>query len=179
MAKLAEAFTTRGIGVVRFNFLYTEKKKGPPDRMPEFIRDADIVLDQFSLGTYGVLAVEAMAAARIVVGHVAERVRARFGEELPIVESRREDLRRVLTTLLEDREQHRRVAARGPQLVREYHDGTRAADVLADIDMLVDMVHMEETLMAEGVKKFADPQKALLKLIADKRAALKVPGSPR
>jgi transaldolase len=32
---------------------------------------------------------------------------------------------------------------------------------------------MEETLMEEGLKKFADPQKALLKLIAQKRAAKK------
>ncbi len=31
---------------------------------------------------------------------------------------------------------------------------------------------LEETLMREGIQKFADPQKALLKLIADKRAAL-------
>ena len=46
------------------------------------------------------------------------------------------------------------------------------ADVLAEIDREVDMVKLEETLMAEGVKKFADPQKDLLKLIASKRAAL-------
>ena len=32
---------------------------------------------------------------------------------------------------------------------------------------------MEETLMQEGLAKFADPQKALIKLIGDKRAALK------
>lgn len=46
------------------------------------------------------------------------------------------------------------------------------AEVLAEIDREVDMVKLEETLMAEGVKKFADPQKDLLKLIASKRAAL-------
>ena len=46
------------------------------------------------------------------------------------------------------------------------------ADVLAEIDREVDMVKLEETLMAEGVKKFADPEKDLLKLIASKRAAL-------
>jgi len=44
--------------------------------------------------------------------------------------------------------------------------------VLAEIDRLVDMKHLEETLMSEGVAKFADPQKALLALIAEKRAAL-------
>lgn len=47
------------------------------------------------------------------------------------------------------------------------------ADVLADIDAKVDMAKLEETLMREGLAKFADPQNALLKLIADKRAALK------
>src|SRR5439155_12685061 len=44
--------------------------------------------------------------------------------------------------------------------------------VLAEIDELVDMQKLETTLMDEGLKKFADPQKALLKLIAAKRAAL-------
>jgi transaldolase len=46
------------------------------------------------------------------------------------------------------------------------------ADVLGEIDRLVDMQKLEETLMREGIQKFADPQKALLKLIADKRAAI-------
>ncbi|HEV3257915.1 MAG TPA: transaldolase family protein [Gemmataceae bacterium] len=47
------------------------------------------------------------------------------------------------------------------------------ADVLAAIDREVDMEELETTLMREGVKKFADPQKVLLALIADKRAQLK------
>ena len=44
--------------------------------------------------------------------------------------------------------------------------------VLAEIDREVDLAAMERVLMEEGIKKFADPQKALLKLIAEKRAAL-------
>ena len=40
------------------------------------------------------------------------------------------------------------------------------ADVLAEIDREVNVDHLEETLMDEGIKKFADPQKALLALIA-------------
>jgi transaldolase len=47
-----------------------------------------------------------------------------------------------------------------------------SADVLAEIDREVDIAHMEAVLMAEGVKKFADPQKALLALIAEKRRKL-------
>ena len=39
------------------------------------------------------------------------------------------------------------------------------ADVVADIDAHVDWNKLEEDLMSEGLKKFAEPQKALIKLI--------------
>jgi transaldolase len=48
------------------------------------------------------------------------------------------------------------------------------AAVLAEIDAKVDVAKMEEHLMREGIVKFADPQKALLKLIGDKRRSLAV-----
>lgn len=44
--------------------------------------------------------------------------------------------------------------------------------VLNEIDEKVDFEQMEQVLMEEGLQKFADPQKGLLALIADKRAAL-------
>lgn len=47
------------------------------------------------------------------------------------------------------------------------------ADVVAEIDREVDFAKLEETLMFEGLAKFADPHKALIKLIADKRKSLK------
>ncbi len=51
-------------------------------------------------------------------------------------------------------------------------DQLPAQDVLDDIDQHVNFQHLEETLMQEGLKKFADPQKALLALIAEKRESL-------
>jgi transaldolase len=47
------------------------------------------------------------------------------------------------------------------------------AAVLAEIDAKVDMQKLEVTLMSEGLAKFADPHKALIKLIATKRTTLK------
>ncbi len=44
--------------------------------------------------------------------------------------------------------------------------------VLDEIDREVDFEHLEATLMSEGLKKFADPHKALLQLIGEKRAVL-------
>ena len=51
-------------------------------------------------------------------------------------------------------------------------DATLKQRVLADIDAKVDIAKLEKTLMDEGTAKFADPHKALLKLIAEKRKAL-------
>ncbi len=44
--------------------------------------------------------------------------------------------------------------------------------VIAEIDRLVDMEKLETTLMDEGIAKFANPQKALLAMVAKKRAAI-------
>ncbi len=48
----------------------------PPERMPDVLAEADIVLDQFTIASYGVLACQAMALGIAVVGHVG-RGRAR------------------------------------------------------------------------------------------------------
>jgi transaldolase len=45
-------------------------------------------------------------------------------------------------------------------------------NVLDDIDKKVDQKKLEDKLMEEGTAKFADPFKALLKLIKEKRSAL-------
>ncbi len=49
-------------------------------------------------------------------------------------------------------------------------------EVLAEIGQKVDFTQMETVLMEEGLKKFCDPQRALLDLIREKRSALASPG---
>jgi transaldolase len=65
------------------------------------------------------------------------------------------------------------VQASGRTFTRQV-DQLPSKEILSDVDLHVDLDHMEEVLMEEGVKKFADPQKALLALIAKKRAALQL-----
>jgi transaldolase len=50
-------------------------------------------------------------------------------------------------------------------------------EVQEEIDREVDFLKLENTLMEEGLQKFADPQKALLALIAEKRESLKPSGA--
>jgi transaldolase len=63
------------------------------------------------------------------------------------------------------------VAKSGRTFTRQI-DKLPPQEVLAEIAAKVDVAKMESVLMEEGVKKFADPQKALLKVIAEKRASL-------
>jgi len=106
----------------------------PSDEMPSVYTRADVVLDQFRLGDYGVAACEALAAGRVVVGHVAEsvrdRVRAHTGLELPLVEATADSLERVLREMCEDRGRFQTVAASGLDYVRAIHDGRRSAESL-------------------------------------------------
>ncbi|MGM7672158.1 glycosyltransferase [Microbacterium sp. A93] len=107
----------------------------PSHEMPEVYRSADIVLDQFRLGDYGVAACEALAAGRVVIGHVSaenrERVRRLTGLELPIVESRFPDIGTTIRHILEDRALWAQRAADGPTFTRAIHDGAASARALS------------------------------------------------
>lgn len=106
----------------------------PPAEMPGVYRTADIVLDQFRLGSYGVAACEGMAASRVVVGHIApvvrDRVRAGTGLDLPIVEATPETLEEVLRGLVADRDGAQASALAARDYVSAVHDGRMSADAL-------------------------------------------------
>lgn len=100
----------------------------------EAYRDADIVLDQFRIGDYGVAACEAMAAGRVVVAQVSAHSRNvvadRTGLELPIVESTTDALEETLVGILHDRGHYQEVARAGTLFAAGAHDGRRSAEVL-------------------------------------------------
>ena len=123
MAPLAAA------GVVEFRLI----EGMAPTEMPAAVAAADIVLDQFSLGSYGVMAVQAMAAGRVVVGHVTDAVREACPGRLPMVEATPDTLAAVVQGLLDDRDAGRSAAAAGPGYAARVHGGERSAAVLADV----------------------------------------------
>jgi hypothetical protein len=116
---------------------YRKVEGVPSARMPELYSEADIVLDQFRLGDYGVASCEAMAAGRVVIGHVSEHARTHVhsatGLSLPIVEATVGSLEDVLRAVLDDRERFRTIAAGGVDFVRAVHDGRRSAQVLEGV----------------------------------------------
>ncbi|HJT78862.1 MAG TPA: transaldolase family protein [Gemmataceae bacterium] len=61
---------------------------------------------------------------------------------------------------------------RSGRTITRHIDQMPSKAVLDEIDRKVDFRHMEDVLMEEGIKKFADPFHALLKLLSEKRKAL-------
>ncbi len=114
---------------------YRRAERLPADQVRELYRSADVVLDQFRLGIYGVAACEAMAAGRLVVstvdGSVRRTVLVQTGRELPVVQAEPDRLAAVLESVVADRDRYQHDAAAGPAFVREVHDGRRSARVLA------------------------------------------------
>lgn len=108
----------------------------PSNEMPGVYRSADIVLDQFRLGDYGVAACEAMAAGRVVIGHVHDDVRSAVkrisGRDLPIVESRFADVGAVIRGILADPAPAQRAAREGAGFVADVHSGRFSAAQLSE-----------------------------------------------
>lgn len=102
--------------------------------MPAVIESSDVVIDQFRAGSYGVAACEAMAAGRVVVGHILPEVRDRIerasGLALPIVEATPDTLHEVISCLLSDRSKTQKIAEAGPEYIARVHSGSMSAQTL-------------------------------------------------
>lgn len=103
--------------------------------MPAFYAGADIVLDQFALGSYGVAACEALASGRLVMSHVDNftraAVRQRTGWEIPVHETTIDTLEGELRRAAAEPEAFDVLRERGPRFVEAVHDGRRSASALA------------------------------------------------
>lgn len=103
----------------------------------ERYRTADIVIDQFNSGWYGVFAIEAMALGKPVVGHLHEeavrRTEEAFGIEVPIVAATKETLAERLRPLVEDADARRRAGAASRAYVERVHDADAVADRLLEV----------------------------------------------
>jgi hypothetical protein len=108
----------------------------PSAEMPGLYGAADIVLDQFRIGSYGVAACEAMAAGRIVVSHVNDTTRsavhALTGLPLPIVEADATTISAVVSDIAANQAAYRPTVESGIEFVQRVHNGTYSSRILGD-----------------------------------------------
>lgn len=117
-----------GEGLIEY--IHTEDLVNAED-MPALISKCDVVVDQIRTGSYGVAAVEAMAAGRVVVGHVAKSVRDLIGDTVPIIDAPPASFEQAIRDLAQTNpESLHTLAASGKDYARRWHDGRESASVL-------------------------------------------------
>jgi glycosyltransferase involved in cell wall biosynthesis len=113
---------------------YRELRDIPSQNMPEAISWADVVLDQFRLGSYGVAAVEAMASHKVVIGHIIPEVReliqSHAGLLLPIIEATPDTLESVLIDLVANPLKIDELKSAGSKYASQLHGGGLSAEIL-------------------------------------------------
>lgn len=82
---------------------------------------ADIIIDQLLCGTYGMLAVEAMAMGKVVVANIRDDVRAKLPADLPIIHATPESLVTVLRQLIEQPERRYAIGKASRAFAERYH----------------------------------------------------------
>ncbi|MDB4055024.1 glycosyltransferase [Akkermansiaceae bacterium] len=99
----------------------------------KLVEEADVIVDQFLLGAYGLAAIESMAMAKPVVCYVAPEYRKNLPSSCPIVNSHPDDLVGVLDGLICDAQLRHDIGVRGRSYVEEYHCSGQVTGELKEI----------------------------------------------
>lgn len=106
---------------------YISPAKMPHAQMKAVIQSADVVIDQVLTGFYGVAAVEAMAAGRVLIGSLADDVAALMPEAPQFLRADPSTLKDVMLSVLDRRDEMRAAVADNLAFVRRWHDGAESA----------------------------------------------------
>lgn len=99
----------------------------PHREMKALVQSCDVVIDQILIGSYGVAAVEAMAAGRVLIGSLDETVASLMPERPEMLVATPDTLRDTVLRAVEDRVTMREQAERNRRFVERWHDGTESA----------------------------------------------------
>ena len=99
----------------------------------EIYKKADIIIDQVSVGSYGVFAIEAMALGKPVITYISDEMKKTFPTSLPIISAGFEDMKDAIERLIDDFELRKKLGKAGREYVERYHDTYKVTKYLKDI----------------------------------------------
>lgn len=105
----------------------------PRSEAMALVGQSDIVLDQFVVGSFGLVSLEGMAMGKPAVCYLSPAVLKRLPAELPIVNANPDNLVHVLAGLLDDGPRRRELGRRGRAYVERYHEAQHVARGLVSV----------------------------------------------
>ena len=114
-----------------FELILVENK--PHDEAMAIYREADIIIDQIALGTYGVFSIEAMAMGKPVITYISPEMRKQFPEGLPIVSADFDNLPETIDRLINDPELRHELGKQGREYAERYHNNVKVAKHLYEV----------------------------------------------
>lgn len=94
---------------------------------------ADLIIDQILLGSYGLLAVEAMAMGKPVICWISEYMQDKYPVELPIIVANPDTITDVLRSILSNLDMLPELGKRGRKYIETHHDADCIAKQLISI----------------------------------------------
>lgn len=116
-----------------YDFEFISTNNLPNQEVRALCKRADLIIDQVILGTYGVLALEAMSQAKPVICFMREDLLSTYPKGLPIVNATRETLRDAVVDLLESPSKRRDLGIAGREYAMRYHEARNVAVLLSEL----------------------------------------------
>lgn len=117
----------------KYDFDFMLIQNMPHSEALKLMSEADIYLDQFVLGLYGMAALEAMSFGKPVVCYIKPSLLSEFPPELPVINANPTNLAEKLEVLIVDGARRREAGLLGRRYVEKYHDAAKIADQLVKI----------------------------------------------
>jgi len=106
-----------------FSFEYRRLENVPHEEaMRVYREDADIIIDQVLVGTFGTLALEGMYFGKPVVGYLLDEIKDKSCPDCPLVSAPIPELKEKLAWLIEHPEERTRLGEEGRRFVEKYCD---------------------------------------------------------
>lgn len=127
--RAVEKLKSRGI-----KFEYFEIHKVSNSEAKRIYREkADIIIDQFLLGSFGTLAVEGMYYGKPVCSYIIEEIKKEHFPDCPIVSSTIEDLDMVLERLINNLDERIKIGKLGRSYVEKYFNREKVGNNLLQL----------------------------------------------
>ncbi len=99
----------------------------------EIYRQADVIIDQLLIGSYGMFAIENMAMGKPVVCWISDYMQDKYPKELPVIRANPDTIKQVLAGLLANRDSLPEIGQQSRHYVSQYHDIEKYSSQLIDL----------------------------------------------